>query len=619
MKKNVILAVVLSTIVVVVSLWLQAFVLSKSSNDNEEISQKTESVESKEESSTEEKAVTKALPKIEEEITEVDQNDIKIYKINTGIAEIILTNQGGDLVSYQLSDKTDKHTGKGVQLADFSTSYDERTITVDGVQYLKLNRACAVSFDVEDDELFFKPIENKIFAVNADSDEKYSKFLNGESNYNISFETKLNKNGKEFIFAKKYSFSKNDYMFKLDIVIKPVSAVESKLNYTIRTAPRIGPYFDAKDKNEKRQFIGYDGKDDDDHDMIKWNEGHCGISNNVNSKWVAIASKYFISFMVPYGDVASKIDQSWYTTRNNDDNNETLNAQSLIRRGGIDFSNGNVTTDTYYFYFGPRTESELKKYKYQGNNAWGVKNLDLTEAAPSSWLGWLETVLKWLLQLIQKIVVNWGASIIMMTFLIKLIMFPFTRKQSLSTIKMKELQPKIQEIQLKYKDNPQKMQQQMGKLYKESGYNPLSGCLPLIVQFFILFAMYNLFNNYYEFYGSSFIPGWIDDLSSGDSVYTLGFNIPFLGNEIRLLPIIYLASQLLYGKITGTGSGGGVNNIQMKIMMYGMPIIFFFIFYNFPSGLILYWTASNIFQMIQQVIINQMVKSAEKKSSVANR
>ncbi len=234
-------------------------------------------------------------------------------------------------------------------------------------------------------------------------------------------------------------------------------------------------------------------------------------------------------------------------------------------------------------------------------------------------MGILAKPLGFLLSWLYELIGNYGIALIIVTVIVKLCLYPVYAKSIKSTMKMNEVQPKIQEIQLKYKDNPQKMQQQMGKLYKESGYNPLSGCLPLIVQFFILFAMYNLFNNYYEFYGSSFIPGWIDDLSSGDSVYTLGFNIPFLGNEIRLLPIIYLASQLLYGKITGTGSGGGVNNIQMKIMMYGMPIIFFFIFYNFPSGLILYWTASNIFQMIQQVIINQMVKSAEKKSSVANR
>ena len=128
--------------------------------------------------------------------------------------------------------------------------------------------------------------------------------------------------------------------------------------------------------------------------------------------------------------------------------------------------------------------------------------------------------------------------------------------------------------------------------------------------------MYNLFNNYFEFRGASFIKGWIPDLSAGDSIYTFKFNIPFLGNHLRLLPIIYVISQLLFGKIT---NNGGMANSQsagmMKFMTYGMPIMFFFLFYNAPSGLLLYWTVSNIFQMGQQIIINKLM--AEKKAEMA--
>ena len=134
--------------------------------------------------------------------------------------------------------------------------------------------------------------------------------------------------------------------------------------------------------------------------------------------------------------------------------------------------------------------------------------------------------------------------------------------------------------------------------------------------------MYDLFNNYFEFRGASFIPGWIPDLSTGDSVYTFNRDIPFigsfLGNSIRILPIIYLASQLLYGKITmvgGTAAGAGSSAGQMKFMMYGMPLIFFFLFYNAPSGLLLYWTVSNIIQMGQQLIINKLMR--QKKAEIS--
>jgi YidC/Oxa1 family membrane protein insertase len=164
------------------------------------------------------------------------------------------------------------------------------------------------------------------------------------------------------------------------------------------------------------------------------------------------------------------------------------------------------------------------------------------------------------------------------------------------------------ELQTKYKNNPEKLNQEMAKLYQETGYNPVSGCLPMFIQLPLVIAMFNLFNNYFEFRGAMFIPGWIPDLSVGDSIYTLKFNLPFLGNQIRLLPVIYLASQLIYSKITSATSGGA-NATQMKIMMYAMPLVFFFVFYSAPSGLLIYWTISNLLQLVQQTFLNKLTKS----------
>ena len=150
-------------------------------------------------------------------------------------------------------------------------------------------------------------------------------------------------------------------------------------------------------------------------------------------------------------------------------------------------------------------------------------------------------------------------------------MFPLSKNQSMSNLKMQEIQPKMQSIQNKYKNDPQKLQAEMSKLYQEAGYNPASGCLPMVFQFLILFAMYNLFNNYFEFRGAMFIPGWIPDLSVGDSVYTFNRMLPFIGNNIRLLPVIYVASQLLFGKITQNGgmtAQTGQNASTMKFMTY---------------------------------------------------
>ncbi|MDR2783715.1 MAG: membrane protein insertase YidC, partial [Treponema sp.] len=205
-----------------------------------------------------------------------------------------------------------------------------------------------------------------------------------------------------------------------------------------------------------------------------------------------------------------------------------------------------------------------------------------------------------------KIIPNYGVAIILLTLLVKVIMFPLTRKSSESTLRMQALSPKIKELQTKYKDNPQKLNQEMAEFYKKEGYNPMAGCLPMLIQIPIFFAMYNLFNTHFDLRGAMFIPGWIPDLSLPEAVFLFpnNFSLPFLGwTAIRALPFIYVASQLLYGKITQTpGQAGGT---QMKIMMYGMPIIFFFILYDVPSGLLIYWIMSNVLTLIQQLAINK--------------
>jgi YidC/Oxa1 family membrane protein insertase len=181
---------------------------------------------------------------------------------------------------------------------------------------------------------------------------------------------------------------------------------------------------------------------------------------------------------------------------------------------------------------------------------------------------------------------------------------------------MQALSPKIKEIQDKFKDNPNKMNVEMAELYKKEGYNPLSGCLPMLLQIPIFFAMYNLFNNHLDLRGALFIPGWIPDLSVPESIWNFSpFQIPFLGwSNLRLLPFLYLGSQLMYGKVTQTPDQQ--NNSQMKMMLYMMPIVFFFVLYDVPAGLLLYWIMSNLLTMVQQLTINKYL--AKKKMQMAH-
>ena len=573
MNKNTIIAIVLSTIVVLASLILQPMLFPNTANnvaESENVTEETSAVKVEEDK--------KDLSLIVEDESNKNVEE-QFFEITTKNAQIVLTNRGGDMISYKLLNHIDVDTKDGIQMVD---------------NVSKTNRACAVAFgDVN------SPINNEIFNV-THKDE------------NVYFFTKAISIKKEdgsvskVILGKRYTFDPESYVFKLDILIHG-DDIEN-LVYTLRTSPQIGPHFDPKlNRYENRQFISFNGEKAK-RQVISAKQFK---SYNKDYLWNGIGGKYFVNLVVPLNP--EKMDNSYYSTLINEENNYS-NAQAICVRKPF----SEDVEDSYYMYYGPREEKALKIFNVAENNSWKLSGLKLNECLNSNgWLGWLETILKWFMEVINKFVHNWGVSIIIMTILIKLLMFPFTKKQSLGTLKMQEIQPKIQAIQAKYKDNQQKLQQEMAKIYKDNGYNPMSGCLPMLVQFLILFAMYNLFNNYFEFRGSSFIPHWIEDLSSGDSIYTLKFDIPFFGNQVRILPFIYLASQLLFGKITGNGgtAAPGTSQAQMQMMMYVMPVMFFVMFYNAPSGLLLYWTVSNIFQMGQQIIINKTMK--QKKAELA--
>lgn len=574
MNKNTVIAMILSTVVVVASIFVQSKFFPNSIDKSG-----TESKKAAEEMVADEKSAGQSETNLVVSDSNADVKDEKNYTITTKNAEIVLTNRGGDVISYKLLNHIDVDTKDGVQMVDNVSA---------------TNRACALAFGNAE-----SPILNELFNVVQENEYTYL----FTRNYSIT-----NEDGSvsKFVLGKRYTFDPESYMFKMDVLVHG-DKVEN-LAYTLRTSPQIGPHFNPKlNRYENRQFISYNG-----------GKAKRQVIGNKQFKvygkdylWNGIGGKYFVELVIP--EKSEKMDFTHYSTLI--EVNDYANAQAILVRKA--FSEDDVK-DTYYMYFGPRDEKALRIFNVAEKNSWNLSGLRLNECLNSNgWLGWLETVLKWIMEIINKFVHNWGASIIIMTIFIKLLMFPFTRKQSLGTLKMQQIQPKVQAVQAKYANNQQKMQEEMAKIYKEAGYNPMSGCLPMLVQFLILFAMYNLFNNYFEFRGAEFIPHWIEDLSSGDSVYTLKFDIPFFGNQIRVLPFIYLVSQLLFGKITGNGgtAAPGTSQAQMQMMMYVMPIMFFVLFYNAPSGLLIYWTVSNVFQMGQQIIINKTMK--QKKAEMA--
>lgn len=211
---------------------------------------------------------------------------------------------------------------------------------------------------------------------------------------------------------------------------------------------------------------------------------------------------------------------------------------------------------------------------------------------------------------LRKIIPNYGWVLIIFSFLIKIILYPLTNKSMQSMKEMQKLQPKIEEIKLKFKNDQQKISAAQMKLYKEHGVNPMGGCLPLLLQMPILIALFTVFRTTIELRHAPFI-WWITDLSAPDTIFTLPFTIPIYGKYVNVLPVIMALSTILQQKLSGASS----TNPQQKMMMYMMPIMFFFMFNQFPSGLNLYYTLFNLLSVAQQKLIPAKSKPKKQRSS----
>jgi YidC/Oxa1 family membrane protein insertase len=447
------------------------------------------------------------------------------------------------------------------------------------------------------------------FGHDTDSRTDYGYHVTRPDEYTVQFSRDFGIIGDDgqlrpgtFTLTKTFVFMPEDYLFELYVELRNNINEVVPLNYggysyTLEFGPQIGPeFYEAPDgRYEYRRF----------YTLSEGKKSEAKLRNNeyeLNSlfSWAALTGKYFTVIGIP--------DATNYTLRLRQGETETipLTSYMMFLRPAVRSS---VNTDVFRFYMGPQQKQELALYNSPEDNGFGLKDLQLEKAMDAStWFGWLENVLKWLLGVFYLIVPNYGVAIILLTILIKVVLFPFTRKSFQSTSKMAALNPQMQEIREKYKDNPTKMNQELSELYKREKVNPMGGCLPMLLQFPVFIALYGLLNKHFELRGAVFIPGWISDLSAPESIWNFSpVNVPFIGSDLRLLPILYVATMVFSMKVSQTGAqtsgtGAGMN----KMFTYVMPAMFFFILYNAPSGLILYWTVMNLFTILQQQVTNKL-------------
>ena len=257
----------------------------------------------------------------------------------------------------------------------------------------------------------------------------------------------------------------------------------------------------------------------------------------------------------------------------------------------------NNSNSDFIFYFGPTDYDTLKEY-----------NLGIENSVPVGWgiFGWINTFIFFPLFSFLTKYFSYGISIIVLTIIVKILIAPITYKQYLSQAKMKVLKPEIEEINEKYKDDPMKRQQETMSLYTRSGANPMAGCLPALAQMPIFFALFVFFPAAFSLRQKSFL--WADDLSSYDSILDFGFYIPLYGDHISLFPILASVAIFFYTKMTTGGQmmpasqTGGVN---MKLIMYLMPLMMLFFFNNYASGLSLYYFVSNLLTIMLMLLIKR--------------
>ncbi|MHC2993670.1 membrane protein, partial [Pontibacter sp. HJ8] len=327
---------------------------------------------------------------------------------------------------------------------------------------------------------------------------------------------------------------------------------------------------------------------DESFDHLSISEGTETETLTEPVKWVANKQNFFTAGIIASNTFAGAKMES-VTNPADTVVVKTLASQLLIPTEDVLNGKGEFT-----YYFGP---NDYKILKHMGNEF--NRNLDL---------GWgiFSYVNKWIIipafDFLENYIGNYGIIIILLVLYIKLILFPLTYKSFLSMAKMKVLKPEIDAIKERNEGDMQKTQVDTMKLYGEMGVNPLSGCIPMLLQIPILFAMFNFFPNSIELRQEAFL--WADDLSTYDVFARLPFTIPFYGDHVSMFTLLMTASTILY-----TWSNNQMNTMQgpMKTYSYLMPVIFMFVLNSFPAGLSFYYFVSNMVTFGQQAIIRKFV------------
>ena len=375
-----------------------------------------------------------------------------------------------------------------------------------------------------------------------------------------------------------YSFSKDSYLMELAVRVKNVSSVVLQGAAELHQSNR--PFSEAK-AGSQFLFVGpayYMNETLEEVDSDDFKAGSKTVTGQMD--WAAYEGTYFICAIIPQNNSVSSM-----TMKAFGEDGVRMKVSSDLDT----LQPGEERVYSYKLYFGPKKIDIMKDV---GSN--------LDKAVNFGWFDVIAQPTLYLLNFFYGIFKNYGIAIIMVTIIFKAIFWPITQKGLKSMKNMQKLQPKMVKIKEKYKDDPARMNQEVMNLYKTYKVNPLGGCLPMLLQIPVFFALYKVLLMCVELRHAPFML-WITDLSAPDRL-PIGVDIPYLGG-IPVLTLLMGGSMFLQQKMTPTTA----DPTQARIMMF-LPVLFTFMFVNFASGLVLYWFVNNLLAIFQQQMINRQKK-----------
>ncbi len=401
----------------------------------------------------------------------------------------------------------------------------------------------------------------------------------------VKFFTDINIDGRPLRVEKVYRFTEKGYDFTIDyafintgkelLKFKNNSAVFSssdilgpELNYSNRYNSMTGIYSIGNDYEQNMKGGGFFSKADD----LKIKNG--------TVDYTGIMSRYFLLIMKPADFTGTKMLF---------DNRAHTGSRTGMAAEMKDIAPGAQALRSFRIYLGEKDKTMLKS----------VDPMLVDASDVSTLIEPIRYFVIWALTWINKLFGNLGWSLVVFSILTKIVFMPLTKKSTDSMKKMQELGPEIKKMQAKYKDKPDVAQREMMRMYKENKVNPLGGCLPLLLQMPFFFGLYSALINSIDMWNAPFML-WMKDLSMPDTVFSVS------GFDINILPLLMTVSTIIQQKQTMVDTG----NQQQKMMMYMMPVILLFIFWTMPSGLVLYWLLQNLYQILNQTVVNRIGKKA---------